>query len=71
MGYVVSAIFICWEYQRLGMHFRQQRILRASFWIKLMFILLEVTLAFGQLLIHPFQLHPFTLVSVMNRFANY
>ncbi|TVY33258.1 Protein sfk1 [Lachnellula subtilissima] len=45
VGYVVSAIFICWEYQRLGIHFREHRILRASFWIKLAFILVEVVLA--------------------------
>lgn len=45
VGYVVSAIFICWEYQRLGTHFREHRVLRASFWIKLLFILLEVVLA--------------------------
>jgi len=44
-GYVISAIFICWEYQRLGIHFRQHRILRISFWIKLAFILIEVVLA--------------------------
>jgi hypothetical protein len=45
VGYVVSAIFICAEYQRLGIHFRQHRILRASFWLKLTFILVEVVLA--------------------------
>jgi hypothetical protein len=44
-GYVVSAIFICWEYQRLGIHFREHSILRYSFWIKLSFILLELGLA--------------------------
>ncbi|KAJ4344741.1 uncharacterized protein N0V89_012485 [Didymosphaeria variabile] len=44
-GYIISAIFICWEYQRLGIHFREQSILRYSFWIKLSFILLEVALA--------------------------
>ncbi|TAQ85873.1 hypothetical protein B7494_g5826 [Chlorociboria aeruginascens] len=44
-GYVISAVFICWEYQRLGIHFRQHRILRMSFWIKLSFILVEVILA--------------------------
>jgi len=43
-GYVISAIFICAEYQRLGKHFRQHRILRASFWLKLAFIFLEVIL---------------------------
>lgn len=40
-GYWVSAVFICAEYQRLGIKYRQHRILRISFWIKLTFILLE------------------------------
>ncbi|KAL9125825.1 MAG: hypothetical protein Q9217_005033 [Psora testacea] len=44
-GYVISAIFICAEYQRLGVHFRQHRILRFSFWMKLLFVLLELLLA--------------------------
>ncbi|KAL8695515.1 MAG: hypothetical protein Q9218_000093 [Villophora microphyllina] len=44
-GYVISAIFICAEYQRLGVHFRQHRVLRASFWMKLFFILIEICLA--------------------------
>jgi hypothetical protein len=44
-GYVISAIFICAEYQRLGIHFREHRILRISFWIKLAFIFTEVALA--------------------------
>jgi hypothetical protein len=44
-GYILSAIFICWEYQRLGIHFRQDSILRYSFWVKLAFILLELALA--------------------------
>ncbi|KAF2016025.1 hypothetical protein BU24DRAFT_492192 [Aaosphaeria arxii CBS 175.79] len=44
-GYIVSAIFICWEYQRLGIHFREHSVLRYSFWIKLSFILIEVALA--------------------------
>lgn len=48
-GYIVSAIFICAEYQRLGVTFRQYKILAASFWIKLGFILVEIALvvAFG------------------------
>lgn len=45
VGYLVSAIFICAEYQRLGIHFRQLRSLRISFWIKLTFILVEIVLA--------------------------
>lgn len=44
-GYVISAIFICAEYQRLGVHFRQHRILRLSFWLKLVFIIVEVVFA--------------------------
>lgn len=50
-GYIVSAIFICWEYQRLGIHYREHRVLRISFWIKLVFIFVElgVAIAFGAL----------------------
>ncbi|KAF2280846.1 uncharacterized protein EI97DRAFT_9963 [Westerdykella ornata] len=44
-GYIVSAIFICWEYQRLGYYYRSESILRYSFWIKLFFIIVEVALA--------------------------
>ena len=44
-GYVISAIFLCAGYQRLGIHYRQHRILRISFWVKLMFILVELALA--------------------------
>ncbi|KAK3327373.1 Frag1/DRAM/Sfk1 family-domain-containing protein [Cercophora scortea] len=44
-GYIFSAIFICWEYQRLGMKYREHRVLRVSFWIKLVFVLVEVVLA--------------------------
>jgi hypothetical protein len=45
IGYIISAIFICWEYQRLGIHYREHSILRISFWIKLFFILTEICLA--------------------------
>jgi len=50
-GYIISAIFICWEYQRLGIHYRKHRILAYSFWIKLVFIFIELGLAiaFGTL----------------------
>jgi formate hydrogenlyase subunit 4 len=44
-GYIVSAIFICAEYQRLGIHHREHRHLRISFWIKLAFIFVECALA--------------------------
>jgi len=44
-GYILSAIFICASYQRLGIHYREHRILRISFWVKLAFILVEVVLA--------------------------
>lgn len=46
-GYVISAIFICIEYQRLGVKYRELRVLRTSFWIKLSFILVELGLAAG------------------------
>lgn len=45
IGYIISAIFICWEYQRLGVRHRQHSILRISFWIKLFFIITEICLA--------------------------
>ncbi|KAL7949192.1 Frag1/DRAM/Sfk1 family domain-containing protein [Trichoderma barbatum] len=44
-GYIISAIFICWEYQQLGLYNRQHRVLRISFWIKLTFVLVEFFLA--------------------------
>ncbi|KAG5929569.1 hypothetical protein E4U42_005383 [Claviceps africana] len=44
-GYMLSAVFTCWEYQRLGIKNRDHRILRSSFWIKLSFILIELFLA--------------------------
>lgn len=45
IGYIISAIFLCAEYQRLGIHYRQHRVLAVSFWIKLFFIIAEVILA--------------------------
>ncbi|KAI1377393.1 Frag1/DRAM/Sfk1 family-domain-containing protein [Hypoxylon crocopeplum] len=44
-GYLLSAIFICWEYQRLGHRNRQHRVLRISFYIKLIFVIVELLLA--------------------------
>ena len=44
-GYIISAILICIEYQRLGIHYRNHRILRMSFWVKLTFIVVEAILA--------------------------
>ncbi|RMZ92682.1 hypothetical protein DV736_g110, partial [Chaetothyriales sp. CBS 134916] len=44
-GYVVSAILVCIEYQRLGIHYREFWVLRLSFWTKLAFIIVEVILA--------------------------
>ena len=48
-GYIISAIFICAEYQRLGIHWKEHRILAVSFWVKLAFIFLEggLAIAFG------------------------
>jgi hypothetical protein len=50
-GYVISAVFICAEYQRLGVMYRDMRILRISFWMKLIFIIIEVALAIGMYLL--------------------
>jgi hypothetical protein len=47
-GYVISAVFTCAEYQRLGKVHRRFKILRVSFWIKLFFIIVEVILAIGE-----------------------
>lgn len=44
-GYIISAIFLCAEYQRLGIHYRNHRVLRISFWVKLAFILVELAFA--------------------------
>jgi hypothetical protein len=44
-SYLISAIFLCAEYQRLGIHYRNHRILRISFWVKLTFILVELAFA--------------------------
>lgn len=44
-GYLLSAIFVCAEYQRLGIHYREHRILTISFWVKLAFIIVELSLA--------------------------
>ncbi|KAK0109909.1 hypothetical protein ONS95_002580 [Cadophora gregata] len=43
-GYIASATCSCWEYQSLGARGREQRILRVSFWTKLAFIIVEVSL---------------------------
>ncbi|KAK4943944.1 hypothetical protein LTR66_000288 [Elasticomyces elasticus] len=44
-GYIISAVFICAEYQRLGIKWRDHSVLRNSFWIKLTFIFVELALA--------------------------
>jgi hypothetical protein len=47
-GYVVSAVLICAEYLRIGIFYRREhRVLLASFFIKLAFIIIEVGLAIG------------------------
>ncbi|KAL2074616.1 hypothetical protein VTL71DRAFT_8394 [Oculimacula yallundae] len=44
-GYIASATCSCWEYQSLGSRGRDHISLRVSFWIKLVFILVQVSLA--------------------------
>jgi hypothetical protein len=46
---VLSAVFICAQYWRLGVHFKTYRNLRISYWMKLVFIVIEVGLAIGML----------------------
>lgn len=45
IGYLLAAIFICWEYQRLGVRNPEHKILAVSFWIKLAFVLITIGLA--------------------------
>lgn len=47
IGYLLTAIFVCAEYQRLGIHLRQHRILRLSFWMKLTWVFIFLGLAIG------------------------
>ncbi|RYO87112.1 hypothetical protein DL764_008908 [Monosporascus ibericus] len=47
VGYLLSAIFICAEFQRLGKTYRHHPWLRYSFAIKVVFILIEVGLLVG------------------------
>lgn len=53
-GYIVSAIFISLEYWRLGVRHRNNKYLRLSFYVKLVFIIVELGLAiaFGVLGTH-------------------
>ncbi|KAI0201299.1 Frag1/DRAM/Sfk1 family-domain-containing protein [Astrocystis sublimbata] len=44
-GYLVSALALCWEFQRLGKKYRQHRNLRMSFWVKIIFVIVELALA--------------------------
>ncbi|EEH10573.1 conserved hypothetical protein [Histoplasma capsulatum G186AR] len=44
-SYVLSTIFVCAEYYRLGIHYREHKIIFVSFWIKLAFIVVEMALS--------------------------
>ncbi|KAI0977358.1 hypothetical protein F4678DRAFT_11199 [Xylaria arbuscula] len=46
-GYLISAIFLCAEFSLLGKNYRQHRVLRMSFWVKLLFIIIELALVIG------------------------
>ncbi|KAL2268622.1 hypothetical protein VTJ83DRAFT_3468 [Remersonia thermophila] len=46
-GFVLSAVFLCWEFRRLGKAHQNQPILRRSFYVKLLFVLVELVLAAG------------------------
>lgn len=48
IAYLISAIFICIEYLRLGIFYRSRhRVLLTSFVIKLFFVITEIGLAIG------------------------
>ncbi|KAL2118280.1 hypothetical protein VTJ04DRAFT_7940 [Mycothermus thermophilus] len=44
-GFVLSAIFLCWEFRRLKKAHQEITILRRSFYIKLAFVIIEFTLS--------------------------
>ncbi|KAM5449393.1 hypothetical protein MaudCBS49596_004874 [Microsporum audouinii] len=44
-GYLLSAIFICLEYLRLGIYYKEHKIIFLSFLTKLFFIVVELALA--------------------------
>ncbi|KXG45357.1 Frag1/DRAM/Sfk1 [Penicillium griseofulvum] len=47
-GYVISAILVCIEYLRIGIFYRREhRVLLVSFFIKLVFVIVELALAIG------------------------
>ncbi|KAI0502989.1 hypothetical protein F5B22DRAFT_579593 [Xylaria bambusicola] len=46
-GYLISALLLCAEFQLLGRKYRQHRVLRLSFWVKLIFVIVELALAIG------------------------
>jgi hypothetical protein len=47
LGYIVSAVFICFEYRHLGNTNRDTKMLNRSFWLKVLFILIELGLVIG------------------------
>lgn len=49
-GYVLSAVFICAEYGLLGARFKRHPILTVSFYLKLFFIIVELSVAIGEFL---------------------
>lgn len=47
-GYVISAVLVCIEYLRIGIFYRREhRVLLVSFFIKLVFVIVELALAIG------------------------
>ncbi|KAK5082661.1 hypothetical protein LTR05_006541 [Lithohypha guttulata] len=64
IGYVISAIFLCAEYQRLGIHYRNHKVLAASFWVKLAFIVIEVALAIA-FIVHSSVTHDWNTAAIL------
>ncbi|KAF3770703.1 hypothetical protein M406DRAFT_35082 [Cryphonectria parasitica EP155] len=57
VGYLFSAIFVCWEYQRLGIRHPEHNILAVSFWIKLAFVLVTIALAIPFVVLTRYQIY--------------
>ncbi|KAI5296110.1 hypothetical protein KEM52_005602 [Ascosphaera acerosa] len=45
VGYILSAVFVCLEYYSLGLNYPEHKILKVSFILKAIFIVVEFTLA--------------------------
>ncbi|KAL5598863.1 hypothetical protein BROUX41_003816 [Berkeleyomyces rouxiae] len=45
LGFIFSAVFACWEFHSLRRYYTEEPLLRVSFWVKFVFIIVEGSLA--------------------------